>query len=344
MSLSTFQQTFDPAFAAFLQERAAETKRDTEDAAVAAYVDDAVALARGGKRARPYLCAVAYAGAGGADEALIRRLGHALECFQLFCLLQDDVMDRAQTRHGLPALHRAVERRLRDAGADPAKAAHAAEGQAVLLGDLYFAWSVHAAFAASAPAGVAREYADMAATVIGGQMLDVDFTLRARVDTRGIEKKMRLKTAGYSFVSPLRIGLAAAGAPPETLDWSRAFGTEAGLGFQMQDDLRDVFRDEPGAVLLNDIREGQKTPLTQHVMEYGTDAQRASLAAMLGNPAFTDVAAARALFRDSGAEAACREATQRHYNAAEALLADAPLAPAATDDLRALLAWLRGRA
>ncbi len=56
-----------------------------------------------------------------------------------------------------------------------------------------------------------------------------------------------------------------------------AYGTELGMGFQIQDDLLDVTASakELGKSPLSDLREGQHTVLTQFISERGTPKDKA---------------------------------------------------------------------
>lgn len=348
--LVAFRTLFEPEFSAYLAARAGELQEEMQDAALQRYVAHAIALADGGKRIRPYLCAVAYSAAGGSDADVIARLGISIECFQMFCLLQDDIMDRALLRHGKPALHRFIGDDIatrRERG----DAFHVGEGHAMLLADIYFSWSQACVFGArelvhtASASRISDEYQAMIRRVITGQMLDVDFTTRAHVSQADITRKMQLKTSGYSFVSPMAIGLAAANAPHTATVWATQFGEALGEAFQLQDDMLDIYRDASttGKPNLGDIREGQRTFLTQYVMEHGDSAAQQALQRMLGDVTFVDVDAARALFRDSGAEQACLARCTEGFARAEELLAVAPFADDAKERLQHIVDLLRHR-
>ncbi len=64
------------------------------------------AVLAGGKRLRPVLCVLAHGAAGGTAGTEILQAAAALELLHAFALVQDDVMDRAETRRGATALHR----------------------------------------------------------------------------------------------------------------------------------------------------------------------------------------------------------------------------------------------
>ncbi len=348
--LTDFRSRFEPEFDAFLSARRTEFEIETQDPSIGRYVAHAVALATGGKRVRPYLCALAYYGAGGTSDEVTTTLGIGLECFQMFCLLQDDVIDRATLRHNVTALHGFVANDI-TGRSGIGDATHVGEGQAMLLADLYFSWSQSCVYGVlpgvsqQDQARIGNEYRKMTRRVIAGQMLDVDFTTREKVSENDVTTKMRLKTSGYSFVSPLAIGFAAAGASQEAHDWAVRFGEALGGAFQLQDDLLDIYRDskETGKPILGDLREGQRTFLTQYVDEHGDTAARTALHAMLGNSSFSDQRAATDLFTSSGAKAACDERIRQGFILAGQHLAEAPMNMTAIASLAQLVHALRSR-
>ncbi len=65
-------------------------------------------LLTGGKGLRAGFLYWGYRAAGGADSDALVRLAASMEFFQGAALLHDDVMDRSDTRRGMPSAHRAV--------------------------------------------------------------------------------------------------------------------------------------------------------------------------------------------------------------------------------------------
>jgi geranylgeranyl diphosphate synthase type I len=93
------------------------------------------------------------------------------------------------------------------------------------------------------------------------------------------------KTAYYSYMLPLQVGSALAGAPLEELDNYREYSLYAGFGFQMQDDIIGIFGDESttGKSRKSDIVEGKKTLLMADALSHTNAAGRDVLQSALGN-------------------------------------------------------------
>jgi geranylgeranyl diphosphate synthase type I len=121
--------------------------------------------------------------------------------------------------------------------------------------------------------------------VIAGQMLDVDLMSRSTADEALIRRKMELKTATYTFVRPLQIGLALAGGSEEFEGTLEKFGLSIGLAFQLQDDLLDLTSTEEalGKPAMNDISEGEHTLLSQYFFLHASDEDKEKLSALFGS-------------------------------------------------------------
>ena len=173
------------------------------------------AVGGGGKRIRPVICLATTEAAGGAVErALPLALG--LELVHTFSLVHDDLpaMDDDDERRGRPSLHVAF-----------------GEGVALLAGDALLAEALHLALDDGRPEP-ARELAEAALGMIGGQYLDI-----TRADV-ALEDLHRLKT-GRLFAAAVGLGLWAADVPRAAQAPWRAFGEELGVLFQAVDDVID---------------------------------------------------------------------------------------------------------
>lgn len=326
MSLSAFRDQFEPAFRTILHQKVAVCAAWVPDALVADLIRYPEKLAAGGgKRVRPYLAWLG-AGAGLRNEALLRTVS-ALELFHLFALVHDDIMDRGNMRRGVLTVHAHVTRQLSDLKRI-GDLSHVGEAQALLVGDLLAQWAQEVFQEATTYVPPERFHAARAAfnamvnEVIVGQMIDIDITTRASVPAELIHTKMKLKTASYTFVRPMQIGLALAGQRTDT-PWIAAYGLALGVAFQMQDDLMDLTSThiEAGKTVFSDLRANQPTLLTHHIVEKGTDAQRAELASLMGTT-LTEADRPRVtkLFEESGAIAAAKaEITRLFVQAGDAL-------------------------
>ena len=122
-------------------------------------------------------------------------------------------------------------------------------------------------------------------TVIGGELMDVEAAFMHDVSFDPIMIS-RYKTASYSFIGPLLAGAYWAGASPDLLEKVTEFGTYAGIAFQLQDDMLNVFGDEhkTGKPVLADLREAKATYLIQEYISTLDDTALSHFRTIFGNP------------------------------------------------------------
>lgn len=243
--------------------------RPTIDAYLAAHdamplADDAVAgdlnrylyrpLARftasGGKRTRPAL-ALLGAAAVGADERVALPAAAAVELFQSAALVHDDIADEGELRRGEPCLYRTE-----------------GVGLATNVGDLGIVRTFELVMGAEdltegIRARLLAELALMERHTLEGQALDLGWVRDGRWDVgeEGYLHMARRKTAYYSAATPLAMGAIAGGGTDTQVEALRAFGMDAGLAFQLQDDLLNLVGDAAaqGKDFRSDVTEGKRT-------------------------------------------------------------------------------------
>lgn len=326
--LASFKLAFDAQLRLFLAKKKKQSYARTRDKMARTVIDKAIHLAlHDGKRIRPYLAYLGYCAAGGKNPRSILDALVGIELFHVFALIHDDVMDKADMRRGTPTIHASVARAL---GNDP-RAVHTGYAQAILAGDLLYTWS-HEALLADLPPVVhkrvqPRFYA-MIEEVIIGQMLDVDMGVRKRVAMSAIKEKELLKTARYTFVHPLLIGMALH-CTSEVLEHSfEQFGTHAGRAFQMQDDLLDIMGDsaKTGKPMLGDVAEGKHTFFTHYISEKGTPKEKRLLVRYFGKRITQpDRRTLQAVFASSGSIDAGKRVMQKEIRAAKNVIDGAPI-------------------
>jgi len=262
----------------------------------------------GGKRWRPYLAYLGYSAAGGRRPADAFRAGLAIEFLHVFCLVQDDVMDRSAERHGVRTIHEELRGRLGGANR-VGDLRHIGDSEAVLCGDLLLGWAtdiLRDLHPKTKTIGrqVEQFFRTLRDEVILGQILDIDSTSRSAVSGRLVREKTELKSARYSFVRPLQLGIALGGGSQRLLSWAESFGLPLGMAFQLQDDMLDIIGN-PGQVgksLLSDLRQHQHTLLTQFVMTRADYTYRQQLWHWFGGDVETrDRGAIVEMFERSGA-------------------------------------------
>lgn len=336
----------------FLAEQAGAWRGAGPEATV--FVQAGAAALVGGKRLRARFCVTGWrsvaapATPGSAFPDDVVAAAAALEIFHAAALVHDDLIDNSDTRRGRPAAHRGLEATHRSSGWAGDATAFGRSG-AILLGDLLVAWSddlLEEGLRSSVHAGAAREvYALMRREVTIGQFLDIaeEAAFVRAAASEHAERALRvasLKSARYSVEHPLLLGASLAGADAAQLRTLSDFGHPLGLAFQLRDDVLGVFGDSAvtGKPSGDDLREGKRTVLIAFTRERLSPAERAELDALLGDPALDEaqVTALQRTIVDTGALAHVETLITRYADEADAALADAPLDPGATADLRAL--------
>ena len=263
---------------------------------------------RGGKRFRALLLLAGYWIATGKDPTPALPAAAALEQFQSWMLIHDDIIDHAETRRGGPTLHRAFAGRF--PGAEETGTADAfGTGIGITLGDLEEPFTVDGLLAAPAPPArtiaALREYVRMTRETAYGQLLDIANGARpvGEVSERDVLTVHRLKSAVYTVAAPLRLGAILGGARPALLADLDRIGLDVGTAFQLRDDVLGAGFDDGGSgKSANDLVEGKRTLLVVRAWTVGSEGQRAALARVLGRPGATpaEVDAAREAIRATG--------------------------------------------
>lgn len=236
-------------------------------------IDELGEFTVGGKRLRPLFAwagvRAALEGGGGALDAgteagsLLRAVS-SLEFIQACALIHDDIIDRSDTRRGRPTVHRSfTARHRRDRWRGDAD--EYGVSQAILVGDLAFAWAddmlCDSGVSAAALARARAPWRGMRTEVIAGQMLDISVEASGSEDPEASSKVNAYKTAAYTVERPLHLGAVLAGAPSATVEMLRSLGRDIGVAFQLEDDYLGVFGDPSvtGKASGDDLRSGKRT-------------------------------------------------------------------------------------
>ncbi len=189
-------------------------------------------LLAGGKRLRPALC-LTWAKMFGAEQEDILPAAAALECIHTYSLIHDDLpaMDNDDLRRGKPSSHKKF-----------------GEALAILAGDgllteafgLFLATRVPAVQVLLAGQKLAR--AAGAAGMVGGQVLDMQWTGQAQITLGELSRMQSLKTGALLQVS-CECGAVLAGAPEAGQQQAATYGRHIGRAFQIADDILDVVGD-----------------------------------------------------------------------------------------------------
>lgn len=228
---------------------------------------------------------------GQEDDAVVPAA--ALELFQNWVLVHDDIEDDSDTRRGLPALHKIVGVPV-----------------AINVGDAMHVamWRLLTTDNTPQRDAIVREFLDMIERTAEGQHMDLHWIAHDTVDVSAESylSMVERKTGHYTVSTPLRLGAVAAGVPPND-DITRP-ALRLGAAFQIRDDVLSLTPDSDGSfgkAYLGDLIEGKRTLVLALAMERLTEelADRLRHFYKLPPDAKTEDAVVDAfeLLRDSGA-------------------------------------------
>ncbi len=206
-------------------------------------------LAAGGKRFRPMLVLVAGYFGDPADPRLIPGAA-AIELTHVATLYHDDVMDEAESRHGVASVNARWDNNI-----------------AILSGDFLFARASE--ISADLGPEVCRLLAQTIAVLCDGQIRDVS-TARKVDKTEEEHLDIIRRKTGVLIATSCRLGGLLSDASAERLEILEAFGGSIGMAFQLSDDIMDITSSqlelgkEPGT----DIREGVYTVPVLHALRH----------------------------------------------------------------------------
>ncbi|MGA9568999.1 MAG: polyprenyl synthetase family protein [Candidatus Acidiferrales bacterium] len=195
----------------------------------------------GGKRLRPALLLLAAGASGYRGESAIR-LGAVVEMIHSATLIHDDVIDGANTRRGRPSAN-----------------ARWGNHMSVLAGDWLYMQSFEMALRE-------RDFAvldiliDLTQNMVEGELLQL--TRLGQIDLNEAEAtELAYRKTACLFSGCARLGAVLGKQPKEIEDGLADYGRNAGLAFQLVDDLLD-FTASPeklGKPVLSDLKEGKVT-------------------------------------------------------------------------------------
>lgn len=234
----------------------------------------------GGARIRPRLCHAVAQAAGSDCPPLVSAVATSLELLHCASLVHDDLpcFDAADTRRGLPSVHRAF-----------------GEPLAVLAGDAL----IVLAFECLGRASMKPERLPALLAMVG----ESAGAARGLVAGQGWESESQIPLAAYHqaktgslFVAATMGGALAAGHEPKP--W-RALGDYLGEAYQVADDLLDACAEEAGKPLGQDTELGRPSAVAEHGIEGAVDKLRELVDQAAGSvPKCAGAPSLRALVRE----------------------------------------------
>ena len=227
---------------------------------------------RGGKRLRGLLLLLSTA-AHGAPWQQGLGVAAALELFQNWVLIHDDIEDDSEDRRGRPALHKQVGVPV-----------------ALNVGDALhiYMWRTllrHTWGSGTQGERIVGTFEEMISRTAEGQHLDLAWVAEGRFDINETDylTMVTLKSAYYTVVGPLTLGALCAGTDPDPR--LTEAGRALGVAFQIRDDVLNLMHDVSyGKEFAGDLFEGKRTLVLAHFFAHAAPALQEEVRELLGKP------------------------------------------------------------
>lgn len=202
-------------------------------------------VANGGKRFRPALFYYAYSSYSQINLTSVYTLSFVFELFHTFGLIHDDIIDNSDSRRGYPTVHTKY---------DIPTAIMVGDISLMLTDELFFEGLSSIELNHDQKSKIMAAYNSFKQETFIGEYLDyvkIDDYMKVAV----------LKTAFYSFVRPVEIGLLMAQVDNTVIQKWKIILEKLGLLFQIKDDYIGTFADEKkiGKSVTSDVAEGKNT-------------------------------------------------------------------------------------
>ena len=234
-------------------------------------------------------------------------LSLAYEIFQTSILIHDDIIDNDNLRRGKNTIH--YSNYLKYKSLNDTEAKKTSESIGICIGDYGF-FKVNEI--------LIRHYKDdpnfsklfdyynnIVLKTVEGEIVDVILSFESRYkEILNLEDNIttvyKLKTAFYSIIGPLSLGLILGGIDDQKLNDIKNFGEKVGIAFQIQDDILGIYSDM-GKVIGSDIKEYKQTLLFSYIIKDGKYKDELLKYYGKENISEKEINETRRIFKESGA-------------------------------------------
>tara|TARA_B100001175_G_scaffold146250_1_gene124053 strand:- start:887 stop:1852 length:966 start_codon:yes stop_codon:yes gene_type:complete len=213
------------------------------------------------KRVRPILAILAYKLVNRNWEKIIKPC-LSLELFHNFTLIHDDIMDKAPIRRGKKTIHEKWNKNI-----------------GILSGDLLMilAYNMLSGLPENMLSKTIIRFNEVSIKVCEGQQLDMNYQKLNHINEKQYLEMIRLKTATLIGLS-LELGGYLAKMNTNEIKTLYKIGELFGVGFQLSDDLLDVYGNKNfGKKIGGDILENKNTFLSVKAYELSKKDDRENL-------------------------------------------------------------------
>lgn len=373
-NLETFRKFYEETYKRLEKKTHAYNRslKKDDNPIIRPFMEDLADLNQGGKMLRGMLVVFGYQiakharGASDINLSISDALAQTFEMFQTGVLVHDDVIDNAAQRRGKITVHRRYEHRLdvRDirmvSGIE--RPQEIAKSVGICVGDLgiYYANKLLADSYGSDPAlgQLISYFDDIVIQTIRGELLDVVLPYEIQDPGIGEEERAKLleksiydiyflKTAGYSVIGPLHLGMILGGAEPKEMAALDRCARDIGIAYQIMDDILGVFADPKilGKDVGSDVAEYKQTILYMYVRTMKPEFAE-ELLQYYGKKHVTsrDIEQVQRIFEESGALAYARSVLADHFESAERKISRMKFMDAEDKKiLRGFISYCKGR-
>ncbi len=305
---------------------------------------------RGGKRIRPILVIIGFQTCN-SDVPLDKILPVAIsmELMQSFFLIHDDIIDEDILRRGKIAFHQFYA--TNNTYCNARHNVHFGESMGIVGGDIAAFLGTklitESNFSQETRLAALKLFQEEVVKTCWGEMLDV-LASQQKFSEQELTQILDLKTAGYSFETPLQLGRILAKKSSEEKDTLvHNVSIHLGRAFQLHDDILSIFGTEEtiGKSIGNDIKEGKRTLLLLKTLENASKEQQVFIEHCLGknNIQLEDVLRIREIMRTTGALDHIQTRAHQEQLVAKELIKNSKFLPEAKEFLTELAEYVVDR-
>lgn len=290
--LKNFKEKIDTHLHDYLSEKSTEADKVAPEAKE--LIDHVKNLTlRGGKRIRAAIFYYSYLAHNGKDRDEAIKASMGMEMSETYLLTHDDIIDDDSLRRGGITIHADYEKICRERFGSRIPPKHFGQSIAIMAGDVACAFSNEIIAIAKF-----KDYYKIRALVelnkiytreVFGETLDVLIEVKEDPTRDDVTLIQSLKTAPYTFDSPMKLGAILAGANENQIRALEAYTDPLGMAYQIQDDILGMFGSEEktGKPTISDLREGKITLLILDALKASTPKQAEIIKRSLGNKKVT---------------------------------------------------------
>ncbi|MEM4311377.1 MAG: polyprenyl synthetase family protein [Nitrososphaerales archaeon] len=227
------------------------------------------------KGLRSTLCLLCCEAFGGSFN-LALPTASALEIFQNWILIHDDIEDESEMRRGRPTLHKMYNLAL---------ALNAGDALHAKMWELLF--KNREILGEKKTLDILEEMAHMVNETTEGQNMELGWVYKNRwdLDYEDYFLMVEKKTSWYTCITPLRLGAMIADAEEKKIEGMINFGKDLGIAFQIRDDILNLISyAKYGKEWIGDLFEGKRTLQLIHLIKNCDNKEKRKIVEIMRKP------------------------------------------------------------